>query len=102
MLTADPDPDHISTSCKTVVEQHGAAIGALITMQEPTKAMREAAASAGFYHSDHWGKDYPRMQLLTVEQLLAGQGITYPPTEKLTFKAAPKARAQDGTEQLPL
>jgi site-specific DNA-methyltransferase (adenine-specific) len=71
-------------------------------MQEPTKAMREEAASGGFYHSEHWNRDYPRLQLLTVGALLAGAKIDYPPGEMLTFKKAPKASAGIETEALPL
>src|SRR5450830_1602629 len=39
---------------RDVVEHHGADIGVLITMEKPTKPMREEAASAGFYQSP-WG-----------------------------------------------
>jgi site-specific DNA-methyltransferase (adenine-specific) len=60
-----------------VVERESAAIGVLITMQEPTSHMRTEAAAAGFYDSP-WGGSYPRLQILTVAQLLAGQRIDYP------------------------
>jgi DNA modification methylase len=83
-----------------VVEREDAAIGVLISMQEPTKPMREEAASAGFYHSEHWNKDYPRLQLLMVGELLAGKKIDYPPGEMLTFKKAPKASGAYETESL--
>ena len=83
-----------------VVDREGAAIGVLISMQEPTRPMREEAASAGFYHSEHWGKDYPRLQLLTVGELLVGKKIDYPPGEMLTFKRAPRAGVEDSTEGL--
>lgn len=58
-----------------------------------TKPMREEAATAGFYTSP-WGK-HPRLQLLTVEDLLAGKGIDCPPLRHTsqTFKKAPKAAA---------
>jgi hypothetical protein len=86
-----------------VTERENAAIGVLISMQEPTQPMRTEAASAGFYHSPGWNKDYPRLQLLTVAALLAGKGIAYPPGERLTFRKAPKASAEDyATEALPL
>src|SRR2546423_11119475 len=65
----------------------------LITMQEPTQPMRAEAASAGFYSSPGWNKVYPRIQLLTVRELLAGKGIDYPPAN-VTFKKAPKAAAE--------
>lgn len=74
-----------------VVEREKAEIGVLLTFEEPTRPMRTEAASAGFYKSP-WG-DHPRVQLLTVAELLAGKGIDYPRTTgaNLTYKAAARA-----------
>jgi len=85
-----------------VLDREGAAIGVLISMQEPTKPMREEAASAGLYTSP-WGK-HPRLQLLTVTDLLAGKGIDCPPLRHVsqTFKKAPKAKGAEGQETLAL
>lgn len=87
-----------------VVEREQAAIGVLITMQEPTKPMRTEAASAGFYESA-WGvgetTKHPRIQILTVGELLAGARIDMPPTRDLrTFKRAKRAKktAKKGPE----
>ena len=77
-----------------VVSREKAEMGVLISFDEPTRPMRSEAASAGFYESP-WGK-HPRIQLLTVEELLDGKGIEYPRTAGInkTFKAAPKAKRQ--------
>lgn len=66
---------------------------ALLSMQEPTRLMREEAASAGFYSSP-WGK-HPRIQLLTVGELLAGARVDMPAQSQtsVTFKQAPRAKA---------
>jgi DNA modification methylase len=79
---------------KGVLEREKAAIGVLISMQEPTSAMRTEAVTAGFYESTSWNKKYPKVQLLTVEELLDGKKIEMPPIKQLsvTFKAAPKAK----------
>lgn len=72
-----------------VVEREKAEIGVLIAMEPPTAPMRKEAASAGFYTSP-WGK-HPRLQIITVEDLLTGQGINRPPAQaSTTFKRAPK------------
>ncbi|MGH7703622.1 MAG: DNA methyltransferase, partial [Gemmatimonadales bacterium] len=78
-----------------VVEREKAEIGVLLSFESPTKPMRSEAASAGFYQSP-WGK-HPRIQLLTVGELLDGKGIDYPRTAGVnqTFKAAPKAQRED-------
>ena len=48
--------------------------GILITLEKPTKPMREEAADAGRYASKLWhDKDYPKIQILTIEGLLERQ-----------------------------
>jgi site-specific DNA-methyltransferase (adenine-specific) len=77
-----------------VIEREKAAIGVLIAMEEPTKPMMKEAAEAGFY-KDESAFDtgtYPRIQILTVEQLLSGAQVQYPRLLEATFKKAPKAR----------
>jgi DNA modification methylase len=75
-----------------VVEREKAAIGVLIALEEPTKNMKAEAAGAGFYESP-WQTKHPRIQLLTIEDLLAGKKVEFPPSRDLrTFKKAPKAK----------
>ena len=75
-----------------VVDREKADMGVLLSFETPTKPMKAEAASAGFYTSP-WGK-HPRIQLLTVAELLDGQGIDSPRTAgtNRTFKQAPKAK----------
>jgi site-specific DNA-methyltransferase (adenine-specific) len=87
-----------------VIEREKAEIGVLISMEEPTKPMRTEAAGAGFYDSP-WGKRFPRLQVLTVGELLEGGGIEYPPPSQVnvTFKKAPKILEEDKEQHaLPL
>jgi len=83
-----------------VLTREGAEIGVLITMEEPTQPMRTEAADAGFYHSPGWNGDYPRIQLRTIAELLAGKGLDVPPLQA-TFKEAPK-HVSNGYHQLEL
>jgi site-specific DNA-methyltransferase (adenine-specific) len=55
------------------------------------------AASAGFYHSSGWDKDYPRIQILTIEELLDEADVKMPPTG-VTFKQAQRVK-DEGPEQ---
>lgn len=75
-----------------VLEREGATIAVLISFEEPTKPMKGEAAEAGFYESP-WGK-HPRLQLLTVAELLAGRSIDYPRTAgtNQTYAAVPKLK----------
>jgi site-specific DNA-methyltransferase (adenine-specific) len=86
-----------------VVDREKAAIGVLISMEEPTKPMQTEAATAGLYESKTWGKKYPKIQLLTIAELLAGEKIDMPPIRQVsqTFKKAERHRPKEG-EQLSL
>ncbi len=75
-----------------VLTREQAAIGVLVTLQPPTQPMRSEAASAGFYRSPGWHQSYPRLQILSIEELLAGKKIDYPPQTSTTFKPAPRAK----------
>lgn len=88
-----------------VLDREHAAIGVLISMEPPTKPMQTEAVTAGFYESALWNRKYPRLQLLTVEELLSGKQIDMPPLRQVgaTFKKAPKAVAKgDETGDLGL
>ena len=65
--------------------------------------MRAEAAGAGFYYSPGWNQNYPKLQILTVAELLAGKGIDMPPIRQVstTFKKSPKAQGKKG-EQVEL
>lgn len=51
-------------------------MGGFICLQEPTKGMISEAAAAGIYN--YRGTDYHRLQVRTVEDLLAGRGFDTP------------------------
>ncbi len=79
------------------------AIGVFITLEPPTGPMKVEAVDAGFYHSPIWDKDYPKIQLLTIEELLQGRTVEMPPQTQtsVTFAKAPKVSKKEG-EQLPM
>ncbi len=79
-----------------VLDREGAQIGCLICLEEPTHAMRAEAASAGFYQSPLGNKMYPRMQILTVKELLEGKKLDAPEARlDVTFKRAPRAKRKE-------
>ena len=67
-----------------------AAMGILITASEPTKPMRDAALDAGMWYSKTWGKEYPRIQILSVSDLFKGELPRYP-GRNVTFAIAETA-----------
>lgn len=78
-----------------VVQREKAAIGVLISMNEPTAPMRAEAATAGSYISKELGNPrYPKIQLLTIQDLLNGRRVDSPHSVRssernTTFKKAP-------------
>ena len=82
-----------------VIDRENAEIGVLITMKEPTSHMRREAASGGFYHSPGWNSDHPRLQILTVAELLGGKGIDIPPICQVstTFRKSPRSRRDEAS-----
>ena len=75
-------------------EREKAPIGILITLEEPTKPMLEEAATAGYYEPEHFpGYQYPRIQILTIRELLDGKEAQYPRmAPPATFKRAQRHR----------
>ena len=82
------------------ITREAAAIGVFLTLEEPTREMKTEAAAAGYYHSDWTGENYPRLQLLTIAEVLAGAAVKMPPTAR-SYKAARRERER-GPEQKPL
>jgi len=83
------------------LEREGAQIGCLICLEEPTQPMRAEAAGAGFYQSPLGDKMYPRLQILTVKELLEGKKLQAPEARlDVTFKKAPRARKPSAQKPL--
>ncbi|MBP8252266.1 MAG: restriction endonuclease, partial [Herpetosiphon sp.] len=55
------------------LDREKAAIGVFITLEPASRDMTSEAARAGFYHSTGWNQKFPRLQILTIADLLAGQ-----------------------------
>jgi DNA modification methylase len=75
------------------VEREDAAMGVFITLEDSSRDMRTEAVSAGFYHSPGWGQNYPKIQILTIEELLHGAEVKMP-QQYGTFKEAQRVRMQ--------
>ena len=83
---------------KGTAERSNAQIGVFITLRPPTKGMKEEAVTSGFYKSPGWNKNYPRLQILTIEELLQGKTIDYPPKTSVTFKKTEKHKEEEGKQ----
>jgi len=78
------------------VNNQKAAGGILLTLEKPTKPMRDEAADAGRYESKLWhDKDYPKVQILTIEGLLnQTERVNAPPQMNPFAKAQREAKPE--------
>ena len=61
------------------LERERAEIALFITLNPPTRPMIEEAAAAGFYEPEHFPDHrFPRVQILTIEELLNGAQAEFP------------------------
>ena len=86
-----------------VLQREKAEIGVYISFEEPTKPMQREAAEAGFYtspgSSGAEGGKFPRIQLLTIRDLLEGTKSVQRPlhVRDTTFRRAPRSRPDAAT-----
>ena len=79
-----------------VIDREGSEIGIFLTFEPPTKPMITEAAGKGFYRSETWGKDYARIQIITIEELLSGKQPNIPPTLPAHKKAEKVSAGEQG------
>jgi site-specific DNA-methyltransferase (adenine-specific) len=72
-----------------VIDREKANIGIFITLFSATRDMKIEAAKKGFYKSQAMGKEYPKLQIFTVEEILLGKKPQTPPTVLIFKKAEP-------------
>ena len=85
---------------KGVLERENAQIGLFITLEKPTSPMLTEATSGGVYVPDLYpNHEFPRLQILTIEEMLAGRDALYPRfAPQATFRRAPRRRASEGRQ----
>ena len=86
---------------KGAVERENAAIGVFITLELPTQDMVTEALAAGHYESEFWDKRYRKLQILSIRDLLGGDGVDMPPQHG-TFRQAARVQSGDGKAQRDL
>jgi DNA modification methylase len=86
---------------KGAMEREKAMMAAFLTLEEPSQPMLKEAAEAGIYIPELFKQhQYPRLQILTIEELLKGAELKHPKMAMGTFKAAPRQRKQTGQDEL--
>lgn len=87
---------------RAVVDREDAQLGGFITLEKPTRPMISEAASSGFYNSPSKTR-HPKIQILTIKDLLDGRGIDLPRIRlNTTFKQPlPRSRGLVEKAELP-
>ena len=79
--------------------REGAVMAVFLTLEEPTKPMRDEALAAGVYHHALLDRDYPRIQIITVREMIEdGKRIDLP----LSLDVLKTAATVKTEEQHPL
>ena len=86
---------------KGTVERENAVIGVFMTLELPTQAMLKEALAAGYYESEFWNKQYRKLQILSIRDLLGEDGVDMPPQHG-THRRAERHKSTDGKSQRDL
>ncbi len=94
---------NIIATLKGDMERERAEMGLLVTLEPPTGPMLQEAAAAGFYVPEHFpDRQYPRVQIATIEELLNSNGPDVPRlglADAPTFRRAARHRRSEGKSQ---
>ena len=84
---------------KSDMEREKADLALFVTLQSPSRPMQQEALQAGFYSPEAFpDHSFPKVQILTIEELLAGGRPDYPRyAPQATFQRAPRRRSK-GTQ----
>ena len=76
------------------MEQEGGSLGIFITLQEPTEPMRKTAHAAGIYHHALMERNYDRIQIVTIQDIIEkGTRLEMPLTYEMVKSAEPASTA---------
>lgn len=80
------------------VQSEKAAMGAFLTLQNPTRPMKIKALQAGKWSSLSWG-EFEKIQILTIKELLDGERLKMPPSSRMV---RPRRKTKEGAKQKDL
>jgi len=85
---------------KGVLDREKAEMGVFLTLKRPTRQMREEAAAAGSFLDPQFPEHrFPRLQILTIEDLFVGRKVALPSWwSQETFKKGPRRRKTNPAE----
>ena len=82
------------------IEREKAALGIFITLEPSTSEMNREALTAEYYKPNIYGSAYPRLQILTIRQLLDGAQPRLPMAISPIKRATREKDKDAGNKQL--
>lgn len=78
-----------------VIEREKAAFGYFITLYPPTRDMIAECKKIGTYHNNLIDRDYPKIEIITVQEMLDGARITIPASHKIDVVKSAKLKESE-------
>jgi site-specific DNA-methyltransferase (adenine-specific) len=82
---------------KGVLEREKEPMGVLVTLRPPSREMTLEAVAAGHWESEFWGRKYPKIQILTIADIMNGVKLELPPRDS-AFARAEREKQQQGEQ----
>jgi site-specific DNA-methyltransferase (adenine-specific) len=83
---------------RDVINRQKAVMGLFITLEEPTREMIKEVEATEPYISPRWKHEYPKIQILTIAELLNKKKPDMPPTASV-FQESPQLEKRSGAIQ---
>lgn len=95
-VKSDKNP-HVSyiRDLNGVIERDSATMGYFITLYPPTKPMIDECKKLGKYKNTLMDTEYPKIEIVTVEDILDGKRITIPTSHQIEVVKSAKKKALD-------
>ena len=81
-----------------VVDRENAAMGIFITLEEPTKPMLKEVKALGNYMNPLTNQEYPKIEIVTIDELLKGKRLNLPQAIKVLKDAESKKKDIDESQ----
>jgi site-specific DNA-methyltransferase (adenine-specific) len=81
------------------MQREGAPLGVFLTLEEPSKPMLVEAAGAGVFYSELSKREYPRVQVFTIRELLDGRRPSLPLLVLPTYQQAERVEKKAAEQQ---
>ncbi|MDP2934379.1 MAG: DNA methyltransferase [bacterium] len=81
------------------IEREKADGGLFVTLEKPTRPMIQEAVGVGNFSVDYSKAEFPKIQILTVEELLSGKRPNFPPSSGTYYKEAKPVEIDNSKNQ---